>query len=462
MEENGTLENFIPLRTSDLVDALCGEAHLSEERKDRFREFADLVRATFHYEFHSTLTRARDAYHPFNPDADTLKLFGPDEDYDARFDATVEALQELLLAANYTELSLEELNEIMTRAAPRGLNIEVDHDRYDKILIYRRGRKTVLKKDGKPSWKERLGRKNTESKTENVLQRLLILIKLKTGEDEEAFYEHYAETAGETGREKERRLMSEAVLGRHKEPAPANTGRAPAIFLKIFKNVPESTLETLFPDVKIRMTLVDRGLILLPLIGGFFSVVNKVLPALTVLGAVAMALILGKSINWSEFKDKLFPILAAFSVVGAIAFKVFAKYKNTRQMHQAKLMKTLYFHNLDNNAGVFDFLVNEAEEEECKETLLAYYFLLAEKNASGLPFTMEELDDRIEEWMRERFGIDMDFEVDDAVRKLEEKGILKQKDGRYTVPSMRKSLEILDEQWDSYFPYSNEGLEDEA
>lgn len=90
MEENGTLENFIPLRTSDIVDALCGEEHLSEERKKRFREFATLVRATYHYDFHSILNRARDAYHPFNPDADTLKLCGPGENYRARFDAMVE------------------------------------------------------------------------------------------------------------------------------------------------------------------------------------------------------------------------------------------------------------------------------------------------------------------------------------------------------------------------------------
>ena len=251
--------------------------------------------------------------------------------------------------------------------------------------------------------------------------------------------------------------MSEAVLGRRKEAAPRKTNGAPTIFLKIFKNVPESTLETLFPDVKIRMTLVDRGLILLPVIGGFFSVVNKVLPAITILGAVATALILGKTINWDEFKDKLFPILAAFSVVGAIAFKVFAKYKNTRQMHQARLMKTLYFHNLDNNAAC----LTSGERGGGGGARRPSGLLLPahRQEPSGLPFTMEELDGRIEAWMKERFGIEMDFEVDDAVRKLEEKGILEEKDGRYTVPSMRRSLEILDEQWDNFFPYSSDGME---
>lgn len=456
MGENNALEKFIPLRTVDIVEALCSEKTLSAEKSEKFRRVAALVQAIYHYEFHSTLMQARDAYHPFNPDADTLKICGPDEDYSARFDSMVEALEQLLTAANYRELSLDELNDIMTEAAPRGLNIEVNREKYEKILIYRRGKKSVAKTPDPTAWWNRFRKKKPEPETEEMLQRLLILIKLKSEEDVEAFYDYYTETAGETGREKKQRLLGEAALG-GRQSAPSGKGsKVPTIFLKVFKNVPVSTLETLFPDVTIRMTLVDKGLILLPLIGGLFSVVNRVVPALMVIGTVIAALVLGRTINWSDFKDKLFPILAAFSVVGMITFKVFAKYKNTKEKHQARLMKTLYFHNLDNNAGVFDFLVNEAEEEECKETILAYYFLLAERNASGQPFTLEELDDRIEEWMKEKFGVAMDFEVKDAVRKLEEKGILEQKDGRYSVPSIRKTLETLDGLWDNFFPYNNE------
>jgi len=456
MVENDNLEKFIPVRTNDIVSALCNEGVLSEERQQNFKRFAELVQAIYHFRFHDTLKKALDAYHAFNPDADTLKLFGPEEDFNLRFNAMVEALEEMLSAANYKELSLEELNEIMTKAAPRGLNVKVNQEKYDKILIYRRGKKSVAKTPDAAAWWNRFSKKKKGPETGDMLQRLLILIKLKSEEDMDAFYDYYVETAGETGKEKERRLVTEAVRGGRKS-APAEKGSGiPTIFLKVFKNVPVSTLETLFPDVTIGMTLVDKGLILLPLIGGFFSVVNRVIPALLVIGTVVAALIMGHTINWADFKDKLFPILTAFSVVGMITFKVFAKYKNTKEKHQAKLMKTLYFHNLDNNAGVFDFLVHEAEEEECKELILAYYFLLAEKNRDGLPFTLEELDNRIEEWMFRKYGIQMDFEVDDAVRKLEEKGILEEKDGRYSVPLIARSLEALDKMWDDFFPYSNE------
>jgi hypothetical protein len=311
------------------------------------------------------------------------------------------------------------------------------------------------------SWWKSLRKKDApaEPEMEEMIQRLLILIKLKSHEDMEQFYDTFIKTAGETEVERERRMTREAVLGK-KEPEETkkNNGapKIPTIFLKVFKNVPASTLQTLFPDVTIQMTLIDKGKIVLPIIAGFLSVVQRVIPSLLVVGTVIAALVAGRNIDWAHFKEQLFPILAAFSIVGTITFKVFSKYKLTKEKHQAKLMKTLYFHNLDNNAGVFDFLVHEAEEEECKEALLAYYFLLAERNANGEPFTEEELDDRIEQWIEEKFGVHLDFEVDDALRKLEDKHILVKEGDRYLVPSIDDTLVKLDELWDTIFLYSNE------
>jgi hypothetical protein len=451
------LGKFIPLRTDDLVDALCAHGKLSPEGQGQFRRVAELIQAIYHFEFHEDLKRARRAYHIFNPDADTLKIHNPAlGDSAHRFEEMVKALESILVAANYRELTLEELNELMTKAAPRGLNIQVNHEKYEKILIYRRGKQQVPKKqDPRSKWKF-WGHKEKEPEFEEMLQRLLILIKLKSDENVEQFYDHYIETAGETERQKERRLLKEAAFGKKSSPKASSGSGASPIFLKIFKNVPVSALETLFPDVTIQMTLVDKGMILLPLLGGLFSVVRKVIPALLVIGAVVAALMAGEEINWVDFKDKLFPILAAFSLVGIISVKVFTRYKNTKEKHQAKLMKTLYFHNLDNNAGVFNFLVHEAEEEECKETLLAYYFLLTERTEDGGCYSEAELDDRIEEWIASSFGKEIDFEVDDALRKLQEKQLLVEKDGRFEVPSMEETLIRLDTLWDEYFLYSQE------
>src|SRR5207237_56199 len=64
-------EHFIPLRKSELVDLLCSDADLSAEERDLFRQFCRLVAATFHFEYHQRLEELKDAYAPFDPDADT-------------------------------------------------------------------------------------------------------------------------------------------------------------------------------------------------------------------------------------------------------------------------------------------------------------------------------------------------------------------------------------------------------
>ena len=56
------------------------------------------------------------------------------------------------------------------------------------------------------------------------------------------------------------------------------------------------------------------------------------------------------------------------------------------------------------------------EEQEVKEALLAYTFLLLECDKN---YDEEGLDDRIEGWLLDSFGCDIDFEVDDALDKLD-------------------------------------------
>ena len=454
MAVNPELGKFIPLRTDDLVSALCEETR-SPGDAEKLRRVAELVEATYHYDFHDVLKRARRTYHVFNPDADTLKLGGADS-LDARFDGMVEALKELLTAANYREFPVPELNELMTSSAPRGLNVKVNLDKYEKVLIFRRGRQYAPKpKPPLSCWRSLRKSEPEAPELEEVIQRLMILIKLRAQEDVEEFYDKYVKTAAESEPERERRMAREAVLGKKDEGAndAAGTG-IPAIFLKVFKNVPASTLQTLFPDVTIQMTLADKGKILLPLAAGILGVINRVIPALLVLGTLVTAVVAGRAIDWAHLKDQLFPILMAFVIVGTISFKVFSKYRITKDRHQARLMKTLYFHNLDNNAGVFDFLVHEAEEEECKEALLAYWFLLTERNPDGTCFTEEELDDRIEQWLRDRFGLELDFEVDDALRKLQDKRLLTRDGERLTVLPLDEALVRLDELWDNIFTYN--------
>ena len=119
-----------------------------------------------------------------------------------------------------------------------------------------------------------------------------------------------------------------------------------------------------------------------------------------------------------------------------------------RTKYMMTLSRNLYFHNLDNNFGVMNFLIDMAEEEEGKEAILAYYFLYTqgEKN-----YTKETLDRKIENYIQEKYGVAIDFEVDDGLRKLREEGILTEHDGVFKVLSLQKASACLDKQWDNFF-----------
>ena len=67
-----------------------------------------------------------------------------------------------------------------------------------------------------------------------------------------------------------------------------------------------------------------------------------------------------------------------------------------KEKYQGTLVTNLYFNSLDNNQGVIHHLIDQAEEEECKEALLAYHFLLTEPEAGRDEAT---LDARIERFL---------------------------------------------------------------
>src|SRR5258708_34741537 len=71
-------------------------------------------------------------------------------------------------------------------------------------------------------------------------------------------------------------------------------------------------------------------------------------------------------------------------------YKSYYDYQQTRQAYHLNLTQSLYFQNLDSNAGVMTRLFDEAEEQEMRTTLLAYYCLWRYAGASGA--TAEDLD----------------------------------------------------------------------
>ena len=204
----------------------------------------------------------------------------------------------------------------------------------------------------------------------------------------------------------------------------------------------------LFPNTAVRMRLMDKLLIGVPaLVSGGIVLSTKLGASLILIGSL-LGFWLGLSNVPVELNQtSVMILLAGVAALGGYLWKQFSNFKNRKLRFMQALTQNLYFKNLDNNAGVFHRLGNDAEEEECKEAILAYYFLLT----SDKPLTRTELDKTIEQWLQDKWQCQVDFEIDDAINKLRALKLLTGSDDKLSVVSMPEAIKILDTCWDDYF-----------
>jgi Protein of unknown function (DUF3754) len=125
------------------------------------------------------------------------------------------------------------------------------------------------------------------------------------------------------------------------------------------------------------------------------------------------------------------------------------RYQRASLKYQRELTDNIYFRNVNNNAGIFDSIIGTAEDQECKEAFLAYYFLRAAPD--GL--TQGELERRIEQWLQAAFGVETDFAVADVLARLERFSLLKRKAERLYALAPDEALAQLARTWSSLLPY---------
>ncbi len=220
-------------------------------------------------------------------------------------------------------------------------------------------------------------------------------------------------------------------------------GQSPPVRMKLFKNIPKADLDMLLPGTRFNMSLFDRGKILLPTLTGLAIAVMKIIK-----GAVFLAL------------AGVYGILALLGFVGGYGVKSFMGYLRTKEKYQLNLTRSLYYQNLDNNLGVICRILDEAEEQELLEAILAYALLYWEAGSAG--WTDLELDQRAEQYLTGILQREVDFEVHDALDKLERFGCAVQTaQQRWVATPLEIALRDLDHAWDNFFRYNNPDKERE-
>lgn len=419
-------ERFIPFTKAELVELLL-QHQLTPQQQTQFKALGQILQSIYHFQFHQQLESLKDNYFPFNPDQDTQskRSYSPQQLKQAEQNL-VDEFQTILNAANYSPITEQQLKHAMQAESPFQLSLQVDLQDFSHYVLFSRG-------EGRKKMTRRKWLFKQEEIEVPIYQRIVLLLKYQ----------------GEGYFKQKKRKNLDFVPGH--------------MMIKLFKEIPKADIDMLFPNVQIQMTLKDKLLI-----GGMglFGGVGVLLK--TGAGLVAMF-----SVAWfimtSWATQSALPTLSAsqitamaggvvaIGVILAFLWKQWTNYAYRRIRFMKQLADNLYFKNLDNNIGVFHHLIDSAEEEECKEALLAYHFLL--RSDQGL--TAKTLDNSIEKWFAQTHDIELDFEVDDALRKLtalelcRESG--KNPDGEtiYQALNLEAACTRLDYIWDNYFQYNS-------
>ena len=401
---------------AELVDQLEPDGD-GDQTRDRFVELAELLAAHYHHEFHGRLEELKAAYDPINPDHEELRLTQardapassrtqPSTAEQAALGRRVRrTLAEILERGNYRRLTAADLDHALKERSLFPIDVTIDFQVFDDYVVYARGE--VMRQGVVRKW---LGlRKQTIDVP--TYDRVCLFLRFKPAE---------ALT------DKQRKEL-------HGEPGTT--------ILKLFRSIPKADLEMLFPNTRLKMRLLDKLVIGVPAVVGGVPVLVKLTPAL-----LALAILFGLERGEVNLAS-IVAGLGALVGLGLFLFRQWDKFKSRKLVFMKMVSENLYFRNTDNNDGVLMRLIDEAEEEECKEALLAYYFLRLEPGQ-----TADDLDGRIERWLEQRIGLDIDFEVDDALAKLIRLELVRERDDdRFEVLSLADALTVLRQRWHGLF-----------
>lgn len=390
MESAAAPEYFIPLARSELVDFLCADRSLTDSDRESFRALCEQIASVYHEEYHGRLVELKQAYLPFDPDSDTTCLVPlTAERRQRRLNELMSDLAWLLERAGFKHLSRGEIEPALASASDWGVRVNVDFSAFEHAAIFARGDTMQTR-----SRRRLRGFYRPEEVEVPIYRRLVIVLKLR----------------------------QHPRLG-----GPVDTDN---VYLKIFKDIPKLDVVMLLPGARVQMSKLDRGRIGLPLLSGL------ALAAWNVLQDVAVVLertLSSPSTMWA---------LAAGGI--GYGYKSFHGYLQTRQRYHLTLTQSLYFQNLDSNAGVLMRLFDEAEEQESRLAILAYWCLWRYAGPDG--WTAADLDASVELYLDRYADLALICRNNAALTQLKKLRLLEGAGDRYrALPPTRAISEVRDQ-----------------
>ncbi|KAJ7976305.1 Aminopeptidase [Quillaja saponaria] len=190
------------------------------------------------------------------------------------------------------------------------------------------------------------------------------------------------------------------------------------IFVKHFKNIPMADMEIVLPE--------KRNPGLTPM-----DWVKFLVSAVVGLVAIITSMEMPKADPWVIF--------AVLSTVIGYCAKIYFTFQQNMAAYQNLITQSMYDKQLDSGKGTLLHLCDDVIQQEVKEVIISFYILMEQGKA-----TRQDLDQWCEELIKEEFGESCNFDVDDAIHKLEILGIVTRDSiGRYQCVGLKRANEII-------------------
>jgi hypothetical protein len=408
-------EKFLPLTRRAVLDRVAvpelwppGEcAHVR-----RFLRYLDYWRR---HAYAMRLLDLEQVYEPFSPDSDLVqtRTFTAEE-LRAMQRRLVEGMCALLEQANFTRVDPADFHIILTKDSHYGLDLQVDVHAFEEIAIFYRGA-TINSERRRDIRKAYLGWREVKVP---VFQRLFIMFKLKP----------FDARVQEVMREKKiSRKEAEKIVRRLRAMLP-QTVRSDLVYMKLFKNMPRSDVEMIFPNTKVRFRMFDK--------------IKFGVTAGSGLGVGAVG-----TASKIAIASNPYTLAMALAGLGGVALRQASNFIAQRNRYMVVMARNLYFHSMADNRGVMTLLADRAAEEDVKEEMLLYAALARRKASAG---DLKAIDQEIEKYLADTFRIEANFDLDDALARLKQDGIVTQQpDGTLEALRPEAAAARIDELWDA-------------
>ncbi len=408
-------EQFIPVRKADLLDALIEHGPLvNAPERGKFRNICRFLAAIYHYDYFDELERLRHDYFYFDPELDPHARFD-DAALTAAYADLVNSLMRVLKGSDFIELSHAEIEQAHRERKAMRVKIAVSLEDFREVRFFHRGHH--LETIETRRWFGLRGERHEVTVYDDV-----VLFAA-------------AKPAADIPSPRERKLLARRRI------------RPGCVLIKYFRNVAAGDINALFPNVRVVMSIFDSLTLGVPALVGAIPILINMASTVTVLFLV-IGFYLGivAAVEHDELK-RAFAAMSGLAALIGFVMRQWLRYQRQSLKYQKELTDNVYFRNVNNNAGIFAYMIGAAEEQQCKEAFLAYYFL----RTAATPLTQAELERRIEGWLRDAFAVDIAFNVADALAKLERFGLLRREDERLSVLFPDQALARLDDAWCSLF-----------